>query len=284
MLCHPRLRQMGWLKAASIVGVFASAIASSAFADYVVPPGLSPGEKYRLVLLTNGFYSATSSDITTYDAQVQADAAADPNLAGLVTTWQVIGSTSSVSASNHIALGNSDDPAIYQAGSSALPSYETLIASNLASLFSTSVPPIGHTGGAEQIPAWTGTLTDGSAATGNELGSANPTFGLPSDAGSVRWNDGTSDGSGGLFLYGISGELTAPGAVPEPASLGLLAAGALLWTLRSPFGESKRQPGLIRCTQQTRQLCPGLCTQPTSAALAWCNCSCGKAALQQHQS
>ncbi len=213
------------LKNGIIAAATALLCASSALANGIVPTDATPGEKYRLVFLTNNLYSATSSNIADYDADVTVDATANPSFAGLTTTWQVIGSTSSVSAIDHIALPAADDPAIFQASNAS--NQEVLIASDLAALFSASVPGIGEAGGNTVLPAWTGTLNDGATATGNELGSASPVFGNPSDPGGIRWDDGTYGAGNGLFLYAISGELTAPGgAVPEPASLSLLGAVA----------------------------------------------------------
>ena len=59
------------------------------------PAGLSPGESFRFVFITDGATTAISSSIATYNSfvNVQAGSAA---YAGSVVNWVAIGSTSSV--------------------------------------------------------------------------------------------------------------------------------------------------------------------------------------------
>ncbi len=69
-------------------------------ASIYVPPGLSPGDTYHLVFVTEGYTNATSSDIDYYNAFVQSEAARNPSLTGteMGVTWRVIASTSAIDA------------------------------------------------------------------------------------------------------------------------------------------------------------------------------------------
>ena len=63
-----------------------------------IPPDLNPGDGYRLLFVTNSVTDATSADIAVYNAVATADAAAEPQLDALGTTWTAVASTSTVDA------------------------------------------------------------------------------------------------------------------------------------------------------------------------------------------
>jgi hypothetical protein len=65
------------------------------------PAGLSPGESFRFVFITDGTTVATSSSIATYNSFVNAQAGG-ATYAGSVVNWATIGSTSSVSALSNV--------------------------------------------------------------------------------------------------------------------------------------------------------------------------------------
>ena len=65
-----------------------------------VPPGLQPGDKYRLVFVTSTTTDGTSSNIGYYNAFV-SDVAAASSLSSLGTTWTAVGSTASVNAEDN---------------------------------------------------------------------------------------------------------------------------------------------------------------------------------------
>src|ERR1019366_5978282 len=69
-----------------------------------VPIGLAPGSQYRLVFVTNGAYTASSANISTYNTDIANEVALIPQLAALSATWTAIGSTESVSAATNIGL------------------------------------------------------------------------------------------------------------------------------------------------------------------------------------
>ena len=74
-----------------------------------IPPGLMPGDEYRLVFITLDRTTALSPAIGTYDAFVTAQANMSAELVNLGTTWRVIGSTLSDDAKVH--TGTDDSPA-----------------------------------------------------------------------------------------------------------------------------------------------------------------------------
>jgi len=85
-----------------VLAVMGTASGSYAGTIYLVPPGLAPGDQYQLVFVTSDTFDATSSDISTYNAEVSAEAALNPALSAFDAlngvTWTVIGSTATVNA------------------------------------------------------------------------------------------------------------------------------------------------------------------------------------------
>ena len=74
--------------------LLAAAIASLAapvMADIIPPIGLAPGSEYQLIFVTAGTTNAESTDISTYNAFVMAEAALNPLLP--TATWDAVGST-----------------------------------------------------------------------------------------------------------------------------------------------------------------------------------------------
>jgi hypothetical protein len=68
----------------------------------VIPPGLAAGSQYRLLFVTDGLYFATSTNIATYNSDVNTEANSVAALAALGTTWLDIGSTSNVNAIDNV--------------------------------------------------------------------------------------------------------------------------------------------------------------------------------------
>ncbi len=198
------------------------------------PAGLSPGDSFRFVFLTHGGTTATSTNISDYDAFVNAQAGG-ATYNGSVVTWLAIGSTSSVNAIDHI--GQSPISGVYLAdGTLVTPSttssglwsgsLDTAITNDLSG-------PIGS------VFTWTGTSSAGVAtpfplgnAGGVEIGEPPNTSGLWVDTGEA----GNPSDSSTFQMYGISQVLTvgAAPAVPEPSSLvmagtAILGVSALGW-------------------------------------------------------
>jgi hypothetical protein len=97
-----------------IFGLLAITFVLSSTSGYAqittVPPGLNPGDPYRLVFITKDkIFTATSPNIATYDAAVTSQANTSAELVALGTNWRVIGSTSLVDAKDH--TDTDDSPA-----------------------------------------------------------------------------------------------------------------------------------------------------------------------------
>lgn len=205
-------------------------IASRANADtiiYTVPPGLAPGDTYRLVFVTSETTETTaaSTNIADYNAFVTGVADAVPALAALGATWTVIGSTEAVSAVTNIG-----DPSgsIYD-----LDGLE--VAASTAALFNTSAVgllnpiDIDQYGDIVYDVIWSGTTSTGLTYSTAALGDADPVVGLTSQTNQdfltafyAPFNNQTY-----TSVYAISSELTVP-TTPEPATIGLFALGGAL--------------------------------------------------------
>ena len=204
------------------------------------PPGLSPGSQYRLVFVTTDLYTASSTSITVYNNDVNSEANAISALDALGTTWLAIGSTSTVNAIDNVGID------------AGIPIYDLegqLVAADASTaaggLFSGSLLALIQTDGGEAASnafIWTGTLPDGQAALGYQLGlSPSPVeVGEPGFLGSAWIASGPSlPDITQLPLYGISGILTVP--TPEPSTISMvIAAGALTIFARRRVHRNRR--------------------------------------------
>ncbi len=195
------------------------------------PAGLSPGESFRFVFITDGTTTALSGNIATYKAFVNAQAGG-ATYDGSVVKWVAIGSTSSTSAISNVRQTNTP---VYLADGTLVTTSTTSSGLWSGSLLN----PIDEdlSGGLfNHQGTWTGTNTNGSASAnhlgdffGVVIGNSSPTSG--------NWvNDGVwpSDTTSGVFhMFGISQPLTA---VPEPSSLWM--AGQAIFTVAA-FGWSR---------------------------------------------
>jgi hypothetical protein len=182
------------------------------------PAGLSPGDEFRIVFVTDGTTAATSPNISTYNSFVnsQADGAI---YNGTVVSWSAIASTNTTSAISNI--GTFNVPVYLSNG--------TLVSTSDGAngLWSS----IGPTGGIttdllgnpeDREYVFTGTGTDG-FATGSPLGNLTGNTAQIGNGGvpGPTWIDNglVYSLTGSLQMYGISEELTVPYASPEPGTL-----------------------------------------------------------------
>jgi hypothetical protein len=210
-----------------------------------VPTGLAPGSLYRLVFVTADGYTATSSQISDYNAFVTTEANAVAALAGLKTTWSVIGSTQSVDAIDNI--GSDPGVPIYTLLGSEVASDAT---ANSGGLFGTSLQSlqnpidIDQAGNYQGATVWTGTRDDGVHGASGYLGSAMVGDGWSSYT-DPHWiaAGGASNTSADRPLYAISGVLAAPDAAPEPTTtLMLTLGGALMIGARRRMIHREKRP------------------------------------------
>jgi hypothetical protein len=201
--------------------------AGAARAGIMTPAGLGPGDQFRVAFVSSEKHDALSSNIADYDAFITglAAAAGIDTYFGSPVTWQVLGSTNSVSAISRVPLTS---PPLYDM-------YGSKVADSGADLWDGTIDTAifyDERGfGAVDEAVFTGTLPDGSASEFPLGGGPVPVtaYGL---AFFVITNDlwitaGFDSSARSAQLYGVSSVLTVPSAaaVPVPAGLTLVLAG-----------------------------------------------------------
>jgi len=229
-----------YLKTLVLLAIGAAGTVSRADAGIItVPPGLSPGDTYRLVFVTSDTTTATSPYIDYYNAFVtlKADSSA---LAPLDASWMVIGSTEHVSAAFNIDVTDSATmKGIYNVAGQ-------VVAYSTPALFNTNVTELINPIDLDQYGdtllsyVWTGTLgTTGNTIPYRALGDTDVELGLDW----LRFSEYLSEGADSIntasyYLYAISSPLTVS---PEPSAFGLSAlGGAILLLARRRKQENQR--------------------------------------------
>ena len=230
--------QLGIVSAGVALATLGTSAAQAALV--VVPPGLNPGDQYRLVFVTDGTRDATSSDINDYNTFVTNQVTGSALATQLTTagftpsaiTWKAIGSTDSVAARDNTGTNPS---------STGVPIYlidGNRVANNNADLWDGSILT-----GIDRTPqesvgfffVWSGTSDDGTVnAWGGALGSNVAIVGIAGAFLGSGWiNESVKSGSEVYQFYGISTVLTVPTpavTVPEPTPslLGFITLGGLM--------------------------------------------------------
>ncbi|ARI79405.1 PEP-CTERM sorting domain-containing protein [Microcystis sp. LEGE 00066] len=238
-----KIKQLCFVSGVALATLVTASAAQAALV--VVPPGLNPGDQYRLVFVTDATRNAQSTDINTYNTFVtnQAtggtpgiDTALDTALNGAgfdlsTITWKAIGSTSAVAARDNTGTNPS---------STGVPIYlidGNRVANNNADLWDGSLQhPINRNnlgnGNLEQY-VWTG--SDSAGLKELELGAGSVLAGFTTDDG--NWiSTKIISNSNPNPMYAMSSVLTVPGnqpnqpvTVPEPTSLlGYITLGGLM--------------------------------------------------------
>ncbi len=173
----------------------------------LIPSGVQPGGKFRLLFITTSFIPATSGDIATYDASVRARAAdGHTAIRPYAQKFRVVGSTASVSARNHAGLTGGGVPIYWLNGSQVAPNYAGFWSDRWQNwLQPDRRTQWGNPDNHSDWP-WTGTATDGSSHA-NHLGHATHArrgrFSVgPSTTGPI--SDNNAPVSQSHTLYGIS--------------------------------------------------------------------------------
>lgn len=181
----------------------------------IIPPtDLAPGAKYYRMFITGAVIDGQSSNISDYDAFVNSQAQQNIDLSGIA--WKALGSTSTISAREHLNLG---DFPIYRLDNVRL-------ANNATDLWDGS---IAASAGGTILPnsfVWTGSNPDGTASS-YYLGSSTPVLGFTAftDSNWIYHRHDFSSSSTHRMLA-VSELLTA---VPEPATI-------TVWCLTTCFG------------------------------------------------
>lgn len=207
-------------------------------AAITVPAGLNPGDNYRLVFVTSTTRNATSSNIADYNAFVTSAANLDLGLAALGTTWAALATTSTVGVLtnllNEVGLASNDTIIrLYNTGGVLVATGVTVPMTGLyGGTFTSHSGFLNTTEAGGILPVvnvWTGTLGDGTTLATRELGSPQAAFvGATLLTFNNNWTTTSSQLVSSLFpLYGISGLLTVPSAVPEPSTLAMLGCASL---------------------------------------------------------
>ncbi len=211
-----------------VVGLLVLACGPLAFADIIiVPPGLNPGNQYRLVFVTSGTRNAISANIEDYNSFVTNQANQNAALMSLGTTWKAIGSTGSVNARDNTGTNPSS--------SMGVPIYNlagiNVAASNIDLWDGGLQAPImfNQTGASQSaVLVWTGTKTSGARDIELFFGDTLVITG-GSGVATDLWVEGQANIQGGDHpLYAMSGIITA---VPEPSSLLMVGFGTVLLSL-----------------------------------------------------
>jgi hypothetical protein len=198
-------------------------------APITVPPGLQPGDHYRLAFVTSTTRDATSSDIADYNTFVTDVANTVPQLAALATKWSAIGSTTGTTTTVNARDNTHTNPNV--GTDASVPIYtlsNSKIADTNAGLWSPSgsgllaALNIDETGSLHSnISVWTGSTFTGIGSAEAQLGTANAREGLDANANAAWIQFLTDTSTLSKSLYAMSGVLT----VPEPASFVLSGLG-----------------------------------------------------------
>ncbi|MBT3297077.1 MAG: hypothetical protein HN919_20745 [Verrucomicrobia bacterium] len=219
------------------------ALAPAAQAGIVVPTDGYTGP-YRIVFCTLGSYDALLTNVADYNARVEAEAASTVGLTydvSDITGWKIIGSTVGMNARTNTGTTATNG----LAASGDVPIYNVLgerVADGNAALWGTTlapyngIPPDYYVPNAESLLAvialingstaggrtWSGTRTDGTTQTGNELGTvvlttqAYPTVAQADarrkDAGWISWggNGNPNTAAANYRHYGLSPVVGGP--------------------------------------------------------------------------
>ncbi|MFO0950553.1 MAG: PEP-CTERM sorting domain-containing protein [Isosphaeraceae bacterium] len=201
------------------------------------PAGLNPGDTFRFIFVTTGTTDATSSNIATYDAFVNTDAAG-AKYNGVAVNWQVVGSTSTVDAITHLGT-NAGLAGVYLPNGTRVATSDGTSAGGLwASTLQHSVNQLINGSPPSILQPWTGTQPNGVKSTFS-LGLALAKVGNVNvvDGGWVSFVNLSNTQA--HPLYAMSEVLqVSTAAVPEPspALLSVLVASAALVARRRRIG------------------------------------------------
>lgn len=207
---------------------------------FLQPPGLEPGDQYRLLFVTSATRDATSTDIADYNDFVQQVAHAAPVVSSWGLSWSVVGSTEAVDARTNTGTdyGDGSDgygvPVYRLDGVKLVPDYRGLWepidfpvsvpgGPNLTELGAVLEPEPDSI----EVEAYTGTTMFGVVDEGFHLGSVGSvSTGLVNAPENPEWFSRLSISSQAqLPFYAMSEVLTA---IPEPSCSTMLFIGMVI--------------------------------------------------------
>jgi hypothetical protein len=222
--------------------------------DISTPSGLNPGDKFRIVFVTDGTTLATSTSISTYNTFVANDAKTQAGggqvlYDGTPLSFSVIGSTSTTSAITNIGetgdrvyLANGTEVATSDDSNGWWKNAPTRLTHEIdQDLLGTTTT---------QLHINTGTTGSGTTFVSFALGDTQfvqQGFTTHTDIGWIDANTGETQ-IAATPMFGISQELTVPlaASVPEPSTLWIAGVGMLAGIA---YGRSRK-----RRQEQRRQV------------------------------
>jgi len=204
-------------------------LGNNAFAEPItVPPGLKPGDQYRLVFVTSTTTIALDVSIDIYNDFVATVAASVPKLDALGVQWKAIASTEEMSAIDNTGTYGTGVPVYNLAGQLAAINYTYLWGIGPSEPYLSNPIKYDETGAENGSSiVWTGTNVNGRPDSGLWLGGYSGTafYGL-SDSVEYRWiANNVRLITDSASLYALSGVLEVPAKSPVPASILLLLSG-----------------------------------------------------------
>ena len=209
----------------------------------LVPPGLSAGDKFRLLFVTSGSSNAESSDIADYNAFVQDAAAEGALLRPYSGAFRALGSTEAVEARDNTDTGTATGvgvPIYWLNGPKAADNYLDLYDGS----WDHRDPGRNERGKEVDFGnndfVWTGSASDGTGHT-RALGTSQVQRGSPGGATGNEITSGTTANSTELPLYGLSFVFH----VVEPLGLQIIPDGGLAVTSMPGGAENTYQVGEV---------------------------------------
>jgi PEP-CTERM motif len=235
----------GPLRLAGVVLWLVLSVPGRSDAGPVIPPGLKPGDQFRLMFITSSTTQATSSSIAYYDAFVTnaATAAGLTSIDGQTVTWQAVASTPTVDANNTDRLPTTSKVPIYR-----LDGVE--IASSGANLWAAAgyllaAPDINEMGNIQSSYVWTGTNFNGFGSADYQLGTQQSApldseIGFSADIDNTWTQLGPTYQVNAYSVYAVSSIITVSSPVPEPSTLPLMASGAIFFIVHTSARRCRR--------------------------------------------
>jgi hypothetical protein len=225
-----------------VLGVSTQLSAADFDSDAITNLGLTSGDKYRLVFVTNGTRNAGSTDIGVFNAFVTSEGATYSVDGTNITDWLAIASTPSVDARDNTNTLTSVSGVKIIMFTDTSATGAVIVADDYTDLWDGTIDAaINRTQDGvlkSSSVTWTGTNTDGTGYTSLQLGNT-PSLTGKTSATNSQWIAGGSTSAGNLReLYAISSETFVLGGgapIPEPstyAAMGAMLALAMLCARR----------------------------------------------------
>ena len=179
----------------------------------LVPEGMGPGDRFRLLFVTSTTTTAESADIADYNGIAQARAAANSNLAGFSGQFRALISTASVNIKDNTATTGTGVPVHWLGGEKAADDY-----ADLYDVSWDSVSGLTETGSSYTGLVWTGGNGYGETSLRRYAGAAEVRMGDLSDDTRALSSPTHKAATEAYPLYALSPVLTV--AQPEPEQPG----------------------------------------------------------------